>query len=263
MNFKVIVALIIASVSMFSFLHANEFETGDFYISGVTYTSEKVVDKIRLVILNNDKFQNNDELQLTYDFNNDTLVNNCRHSIIFNDDNSYQKKVYCPIPYQSENGVYTVYAKIVRDDSSLVELDPFIFFYDSNTTFSNLIFRVTPQGTQITIHLPENLEERDLIYHDIPLSAIGKITEDNKGSKIQSDKEFLIIQENPIIAWEVSSKEEKIEYTLLNTTLDDEQKAQFATYKKEQDSISTIIIFSIVVLLIIIFAPFILKSRKK
>lgn len=263
MNFKLIMALLVAFVSVVSFSHANEFETGDFYISGVTYTSEKVVDKIGLVILNNDKFQNNDELQLRYDFNNETLANNCRHSIIFNDDNSYQKKVYCPIPYQSENGVYTVYSKIVRGDSTLVELEPFTFFYDSNTTFSNLVFRVTPQGTQITIHLPENLEEGDLIYHDIPLSAVGEITDENMATKIQSDREFIIVQENPIIAWEVSSKEEKIEYTLLNTTLDEEQKAQFATYKKEQDSISTIIIFSIVVLLIIIFAPFILKSRKK
>lgn len=248
---------------MISFSYSQEFESGDFYISGVTYTTEKVVDKIGLVVLNNDKFQTNDLLELTYRFNNETLANTCKHSIIFNDDNSYQKKIYCPIPYQSNNGIYEVDAKVSRDGTTLVKLDTFRFFYDSNTTFSNIIFRVTPQGTQINIHLPKGLEEGDLIYHDIPLSAVGKITEENKDLVIQSEKPFIIIEENPVIAWEVSSKEEKIEYTLLNTTLDEEQKTQFSTYKKEESSISTIIIFSIVVLLIIIFAPFILKSRKK
>lgn len=255
-----IVYLILALSCITTLSYSQEITAEDFYISGISYSKNQIADKIGIVILNNEKFQDNDELQVNYIFNDNILANSCKHTVVFNDDSSYNKKIYCPIPTQVENGLYTIQTKLIREDKVLKELKEYSFFYDSNKTFSTMKFTQTPKGVNIKLILPENLEDGDIIYHEIPKEVLPLVTPSTKKDVISSNKEYIIIEEDPIIAWEVSAKDTEIEYTLLNNSVEESQKVDFKTYKQDENSISIVVIFSIVVLLIIIFVPFFFKK---
>ena len=232
----------------------------DIYISGVGYSSQNYIDKIGIVVLNNGNIQDNDMLIVEFTFNKEMLENTCKHEIIFNSKNSYNKNIYCPIPSQETNGLYSANIKLQRNEKTLLELEPYEFYYNSMNSFSKTTFTNTPQGTQVQISLPQNIEIGDIIHHEIPKEVIPLITPQTQDSLISSEKKFKIIKQDPIIAWEVTSKSETIEYVVLNSTINETQKVDFKTYAKEERPLSTLVIFSIVGLLVIIFVPLFFKK---
>ena len=260
MNILVKIVSIFIILSVLSMSFGTNITVKDIYVSGASYSQNQVLDKVGVVVLNNGKFENQDVLQIDYKFNDKILANKCQHTLIFSDNSSFQKKIYCPIPTQFENGLYSIEVSVLRDENELIKLESIEFFYDSTQSFATTRFTQTPEGTKVKIYLPDNLSDGDIIQHEIPKEVLERVTLLNKDQVIQSQKEFIIIQEDPIIAWEVSSKEESIEYTIVNKTVSEEEKLGFETSKQEENSITIIAIFIIIVLLIIIFVPFFFKK---
>ena len=265
-KFKLFQVLIIISTMIISSqtISASYSFEENVYISSILKDEYGTPTRIGVVILNEDESLEFD-LEFSYKYNNEILNRKCSHNIIFEDNLKYQKKVYCDIPKQEENGMYTAIIKLSNPTSNeeLYMINE-TFFYDSKESYALLSFQENDRGTQVTIDLSnENISDDTTIYHDIPREVINSITPENKDLVIDSDKEFKIIEQNPIISWNVDSRDERIEYIILNKSVDESLKKQFQTYPSENDSITTVVIFSIVVLLIIIFLPLLKNIRNK
>lgn len=244
-------------------INANYSFEENVYISSILKDKGGTPVEVGVVTLNENQSQEFN-LEFMYEFEGKMLDSKCTHNVVFENDLKYQKRVYCNIPTQEENGIYTVMIKLSNptNDEVLYEISE-TFFYDSKESYASLSFEENDRGTQVTINLRgENITEETAIYHNIPQQVLNNITPQNKDSLIKSSKEFEIIEQNPIISWNVDSRDEEIEYTILNKSVDDTYKKEFNTYPVEDRSITTVVLFSIVVLLIIIFLP-LLKKREK
>lgn len=253
-KFKIILVLII-----FSFLvqniNANYSYEENIYSSGILNDGDGIPTRMGVVVLNDNDNQDF-RLEFSYKFNDETLENKCVHEVVFEDDLRYQKKIYCGIPTRENNGYYEVTISVISQENETLHQIREEFFYNSKNSFGLMSFLEYELGTQITIDLSkENITQNTTIYHDIPSTVLESINSQNKNSLISSEKEFQVIEENPIISWSVSSGEEEIQYTLLNRTVENVEKQEFKTYPAQDRSVSTVIIFSIIVLLIIIFLP--------
>lgn len=253
---------ILITLSLIQVVNANYSYEDNIYVSNVLSDGEGTPLRLGVVILNQNQSQEFD-LEFSYVFNGEELNNKCTHGVIFEDELRYQKKVYCDIPTQETNGMYTAQIKIFNNSqsSAIYELNE-TFFYNSKNSYGVTSFEEIDRGTQITIDLNnENITEETTIYHDIPRQVLNNINPQNKDSLIESNKEFEIIEQNPIISWKVDSRDTSIEYVLLNKSVNNTYKNEFNTYPVEDRSITAVVLFSIVVLLIIIFLP-LLKKRK-
>ncbi|MFP4402696.1 MAG: hypothetical protein ACLFPL_05720 [Candidatus Nanoarchaeia archaeon] len=234
--------------------------------SSIIDNENYLAERISIDIVNDEILRGNEEIIVEFMFNENMLESRCEFESIFENENSYQKKVYCPIPKQSEKGVYTL--RLLIQSTEETQKNPFLldeieFFYSPNTVQYPLRFQNTPQGTKVIISInSENRTQTQIIHHDIPTQVITEITPENKDQLISSQREFEIINSNPIISWEVGPEDEMIEYTLLNTTVDEQTKTEFNTYEYEKDIILTQGVVAIILLLLLfIFVPFFMKSK--
>lgn len=252
------------------FIFSIQFVIADFSYQENVKISDILVDKsgtpveLGVVIFNENRGASFDVI-LNYAFEGEMLKTKCSNSIEFQNNLTYQKKVYCSIPKQELNGVYTAYVELINKSTN-EKLYNFSkeFFYNSKDQFAITTFKNTQNGTVVSIDLRyENISSETIILHDIPKGVLENITRDQKDSLIQSSKEFEIVRENPIISWKVDNRDDKIEYTIINKSVNNSYKNQFKTYPSEDESITIVVIFSIIVLLIIIFLPLFRKNNNK
>lgn len=233
-----------------------------FVVSGVESDMDFIPQRIAIIVFNVESLVDGDTLQINYLFNNRSIESICSHQISFSGESSIQKRVYCPIPVQDISGIYTARISLNRDSEQMGE-EEIKFFYNSPSSDVTHQFRLTPQGTEVTINILNiGVEEPFDLYHSIPKSVISRLNYQNKDEFIISDLDFEIIQENPIISWQVSSREERIQYVLVDRELSEEEMVQFASYSVPKESgLNLIILFSILILLLIIFVPFFTKKK--
>lgn len=115
--------------------------------------------------------------------------------------------------------------------------------------------------TILEIFVNTNVSTR--IVQEIPKSVIEKVTPENKDEVLVSNLEYVIVEEDPVIAWHIDSPPEKINYTI-NKRLTPEQKAQMRLEAEEnKTSYKWMIYIGVFLILIIMFSPAILKKKKK
>lgn len=234
-----------------------------FTISGIEQDENFIPLRISITVFNDNFFVLGDNLQINYRFNEQEISQICSHEISFANENSIQKRIYCPVPVQLVSGLYQAEILILRDSQKLISQN-ISFFYNSPNSLATHHFRLVPEGTEVTINI-QNIDNQELfeLYHSIPNTVIPRLTYENRDNLILSENDFIIIQENPIVSWQVTSREERIQYIILDKELSEEEKVQFASYTIPKESgLNLILLFSILILLLIIFVPFFTFKKK-
>jgi hypothetical protein len=236
------------------------------FFSKVITSDDFVPERLSIDTINNEILNQNETVIVQYSFNNNSLDETCEFDTVFEDKNSYQKKVYCPVPVQDENGIYT-FELFVEDrenvEPSRVKLSEKSIFYNSNKSQFPLKFTKVDRGTLVTIAINEEFEGENskIIHHEIPKEVFELITPQNKDRLIDSQKKFEIVKADPIISWEVGPSDEELEYTLLDASVDENTKSKFNTYESENDTVTQGVIIVILLVLLFIFVPFFLKRK--
>lgn len=259
-----------------NFLMLNSFssvkENKEAYSSSISFSktlknANFVPERFSIDIMNSEVLTHDETVIVEYIFNDKLLEKKCEFDVAFENKYSYQKKVYCPIPPQSETGVYSL-SLFVKDENNNqiepVKLSEISVYYNSNESKYPIEFRDVEEGTQVTIAINHKFDDNNsvVIHHQIPKEVIAEITPQNRGKLIASQKEFSIVEVDPIISWEVGPKDEELEYTLLDTSVDENTKSKFNTYEPENNALTQgIIIIIIVLILLFIFVPFFFKCK--
>ncbi|MCH8519382.1 MAG: hypothetical protein LAT82_01365 [Nanoarchaeota archaeon] len=253
--------IIILMIAQFTFSFSSTLEDS-FYITSISKDSDFVPQRIGLVVENSDLILENDKLKISFIFENQKVLEHCNHNLNFLEESSSHRIVYCPIPTQDISGIYEVQIFLIRNgEEILIGNDSFYY----NSPKQNIVhdFKNTPQGTLVTIKITdENIEFPFRLFHEIPKEVIDRITKDTINTLISSEQEFKIERENPIISWEVTSREQQIDYVILDKEVSDDVKNDFKSYPYQENTLNFIVVFSILILLLIIFVPLVLRSQK-
>lgn len=260
---KLVILLMIYSFLLVSSSYSNTVDYSDLiYFSSITQDSDFVPQRISVIVENQNVFTNEDTLTFEFYFNGEQLDSVCNHKIDFIQSTSTHRIIYCPIPKLENSGVleYKIILKNAGESHTVIEDS---IFYSSSNEEVSLMFTNDPRGTRVSLKvIGDDIEFPVKIFHEIPKTVIEEITKENADELIFSEQNFVIERENPIISWEVTSREQQIDYVLLNQEIDSDTKAQFRTYSHQENTLNFIVIFTILILLIIIFVPLIFKSFK-
>lgn len=214
--------------------------------------------QIHFIVLNSE-FDNSNELRVNYYFNDQKLANECIQTLNFKESNDL--KIICQIPEQFESGIYTVDAQIVNNENVVIfNIDPYSFFYSSSHEAFHHSFKQYEHGVEVTIYLPEYVQKGSIIYHDIPNELLDELTVQNQDDYILTTESFFIVDDKSTLGFETQSN--TISYTLLNIELSNDLKPKFKTFQSLQNPLLILLIFSIIVLLFVIFYPIISHQKK-
>ncbi|MFT4244713.1 MAG: hypothetical protein ACMXYB_04650 [Candidatus Woesearchaeota archaeon] len=265
-NFKkysqLLLLLCLINLFLIEFSFSNSFEDS-IYISSISKDQNFIPQRVGLIIENSELIRTGDVLQFSFLFDNKQVKEKCSHSINFINSNSSHRIVYCPIPTQENSGIYNIKISLLRNDKELYSFED-LLYYNSPNLSTAIQFERVSEGTRVSIKIiDEELDFPIKFLHEIPKKVLERLTLENKNSKIKSNLTFKIERENPIISWEVYSREQQIDYILLDREVDELSKSEFNTYPYTENTLNFVVIFSILILLIIIFIPLFFKSHKE
>ena len=232
------------------------------YVSSISLDDNFIPQRISVIVENSNRFTETDSLEFSFFFEGEKLNSRCFHTIDFVDSTSTHRIIYCPIPQIDSSGELSYYVNLNHLGESIQVIQDSIF-YSSPQEEVSMRFREDSRGTLVSLKvIGDDIEFPVKIFHEIPKEVIERLTSENVDDLIFSQRDFTIERENPIISWEVTSREQQVDYVLLDQQLDSNTKAQFRTYSHQENTLNFIVIFTILILLIIIFVPLILKSFK-
>ncbi|MFW6285978.1 MAG: hypothetical protein ACOC16_02540 [Nanoarchaeota archaeon] len=188
-------------------------------------------------------------------------VGTCSKEVFF-DEEDYFKKIICDIE-KLGNGQYIFDATLKRDDSNF-QLNSFEKVNLFNSQIATMDFKDINNETKITINIQGN-NSNIIVNQNIPKSVIKYLDENNKENLIESEKDYIIIKNNPIIAWKVDEVPAQINYTIKKRT-NQEDKNKFEveiTNQKNFQALKYIILFLLLMLLFIIFKPAFKKKKNE
>ena len=119
------------------------------------------------------------------------------------------------------------------------------------------------EHTLITIEVKKG--ENLIVENFIPKEVIPILTEENKEEFIQSDRSYIILEEDPLIAWSVEKAPTQINYTIKKKI----SKEDFNNFKvsasKKDSSLKYVTYLAYIVIAVILFSivkPIFNKKRK-
>lgn len=147
-------------------------------------------------------------------------------------------------------GTYLFEINLLDENESVV---------DSKIIVENLILGgsqniISENGqTIVTINVLEG--ENLLVEHTIDKSVIPSINDENRDKVISSDKEFIIIEEDPVIAWHVEKAPEEIRYTI-DEEVSPDKLDSFSTEIQENSPFPFLRIVVFILIILIVFIAF-------
>lgn len=129
---------------------------------------------------------------------------------------------------------------------------------------SKINFETTPNGnTLITILVESDNDKPVDVYHTIPKEVIPQLTNDNRDELIQSNQEFVIIKEDPLIAWHVEKPPATINYTI-NKEISLEDRNNFSVEIKESEKFNKLkfLVYFLIITIIVLTLEPIFKKKK-
>ena len=118
--------------------------------------------------------------------------------------------------------------------------------------------------THISIHVPYSEDPVD-VSHRIPKSVIEELTYENREEFIESEKDYAILESDPLIAWHVERPPHIINYTIKKSISKDEIenfKVEI-TKSKKFNYVTYLFYLIILVIVIMVFKPLFIKSKKE
>lgn len=206
------------------------------------------------------EYEENDYFKVDFYFNNSYDSVLCSKTLNLDEDMIFSRKT-CDVEDMG-SGTYQFIGYVLRD--GLVYKKHISTHYLNKDSNSNIEFIDYENQTQVNIYVDSNLEKVTL-YHDIPKEVIPRLTYENMGQYITSSMEFEIIEENPLIAWNLEAPPKNVSYKL-NKKLSDEEKLKFKVNIEETKSFLFFKFLTsalILILVILIFRPILENQSKK
>lgn len=249
----VLVGILIFTMSVSVFSYDNEnieylyFDYNDVEYSGV----------IAYSLFYNENLNVGDVFKLDV-FHNDEMFDVCEIKLDYSSQDIFEK-ITCDV-VNIENGEYLFDAKIIRNDEIIFQVKNVENFFDK--VKANIEFNVIGNKTEIIINV-DGEGDSLRVYHEIPKSAIASLTEDNRNDLINTDFEFEIIEEDPLIAWNVEEIPTTINYTMnKKITREDMENFNVSITENEEFKLFKYIIVGLIILIVIISLKPIVKKKK-
>jgi hypothetical protein len=206
------------------------------------------------------------ENQINYSFEmdyyyNGELLDTCDKSI-FLDEGEVFKKVTCDVKKMGDGEyVFDAFLKSSQSNYSYFSYESIYLF---NDTRAEMDFEVLDDKTNIVITIDGNYEDV-VVKQEIPKSVIEILNSDNKDELIDSELDYYILKEDPLIAWNVDRVPSTVNYTI-NKQISEEDKKKFkleVSQKRSFKMLKYAIFVLILVILVVAFKPVFLKKKKK
>lgn len=166
-------------------------------------------------------------------------------------------KVICEVEVV-DSGDLTFVANVYQDDRLIQEVVSKEYLFLGDDIEVNYI--ENENSTTVEIYVDTNVSTK--IIQEIPKSVIALVTPENRDEVLVSNLEYEIIEEDPIIAWNVENSPTKINYTI-NKKLTAEEKTQMKLKVEENKSFKWMIYVAILVVLLLLFSPIFFKKKRK
>ncbi len=204
-------------------------------------------------------FTQEDYFVVQYSHNDGEFQEFCRKQIK-SSSSSVFKKITCEFDSQGE-GNYVLRAKVTSPDTTKYQFES--QFYESKKAYGYYSFEnLGENSTLVRMHLEGNLTNAR-VYSDIPSEVISLLTPENKDSLVVSNKSYEIIEQNPLIAWNVDRIPQDVEYEVKKDISKSEQQ-DFSMVIEESTTFSVLKYlagFGILVILFLIGLP-LFKHKK-
>lgn len=190
----------------------------------------------------------------------DEVFETCRKSLDFEDDVIF-KKITCEFEDMGD-GEYKFIGKVMFENNELESVVNNIYLYDS--VKGDMKFIVKDKETLIFINIDGNGEDM-LVKQRIPKEVIELLTHENKESLVHSDIPYDILEEDPLIAWNIKETPSSINYTIKKkvSPADQEKFGLEITENSYLQSMEILTYFLVFVFLLLIFMPLVRKKLKK
>ena len=178
-------------------------------------------------------------------------------------ENTQYSKITCEIQKLGE-GEYTFEGFLYDKDKALIKKTLNKEYITKDDKNNKMEFISNPDDTT-TIIITINTNQSITITNEIPKSVIESLTEENKNSIIKSNIEYEILDEDPLIAWNIEEPPATINYTI-NKKISVEEQKQFQLKIKNDMAFKGIkyaILAVIVIILILIFRPLYKKDKNE
>jgi len=151
-------------------------------------------------------------------------------------------------------------AKLISGDEVLEEIINLEYLdRDSEIVVSMDFVDVSDDKTEIVLNV-DGVGENLQILQQIPKEVIELLSDENKADLISSDLEYVILDEDPLIAWNVEKAPAKINYTI-NKKISIENKQKFSVEVDGSSSVfKSVIVILIIFIVLVRAAP---VTRKK
>lgn len=173
--------------------------------------------------------------------------------------NGLYGKVICPIEKFGE-GNYKLEGQIRDEEGEVISKSTFVFS-NYNKAVSYYEFEEIDGETLIKIKIEgegENVE----VLSEIPKEVIELLTLENKDSLIESDLEYEIIKEDPLIAWNVDKIPKDINYTI-KKEISIEDRNNFGLEIRDAAGSNVLIYFVFFLLILVLYLSFKPALNKK
>ena len=183
----------------------------------------------------------------------------CRKQIITSNQSVF-KKITCE--FQSKGtGEYLLQGRVESDE---VKYEFNTSFYESSKAYGHYEFEnLEDNATLVRLSLEGNASNVK-VYSRIPKEVIPLLNEENKDSLINSTFDYEIIEEDPLIAWNVEKVPEDVEYRV-DKEISKEDQERFSLKIEESKTfgfMKFIVGLGIIGILILIILPTIRKNKK-
>lgn len=249
---------------MFSMLtllaNAYSYENFEFLFFNLDENSN--TNKVSYVIRNQGDINGADNFNLKI-YHNDVLIDECNSLLEFGE-STYLSKLTCDVP-KAGVGEYRFVAKVFDDggeEIGRIENLRIIEGKSMKTDSGSMSFEVYKNTTWVSIEVNESGKNLTLMHH-IPKEVIRELTDENKDSLISSELDYVIIEADPLIAWNVENPPATINYTI-NKKVSSEDMKNFKM-EIENDShfliVKYLVIFLIILIILMALKPMLSKKN--
>lgn len=183
----------------------------------------------------------------------------CRKQIKTNEQTVF-KKVTCEFESQGP-GEYIIDSKVQEDSTIKYQFNSSI--YEAKDAYGHYEFEpLMDNSTLVRLRLQGNLTNAK-VYSRIPKEVIPLLTESNKDSLVVSKNNYEIIEEDPLIAWNVEKIPEDVEYEV-KKEITPEQQQDFSLKIEENSTfgfVKFLVGLGIITILLLIIIPAIKKKK--
>lgn len=195
--------------------------------------------------------------------NNEKYEKSCNEKISSKEDTIYNK-ITCQIQKLGD-GEYTFEGNLyeINNEEKILIGKTIDKEYVHLGESSNIKFISNEEDQTTTIIIEVKGDKPVQVINTIPKSVIELLTKENQASLIKSNYEYIIIEEDPIIAWNIEEPPATINYTI-NKRISAEEQKEFQIKIKDDPTFKLIkygILVLILVILGLLFKPLLKKQK--